>query len=181
MYFSNKYIKIQNFSKNPKITLRKLCEHFKWSGPVGFRKAGFSGFWVIFAPVLPRFRLVRRPPRPPKQIFLIASDPGPTPTPLWPRGNARGGRGRWVSATTKNTKNRSFRARKTYSYTAPVSRNGIIPFFSPSWGPRSPTLPPTAPRWTVGVARAGGFAGSTDLAARPRNGTPKPPPKHRKY
>ena len=46
-YFSKKYIKIQNFTKNPKIILRKLCGHFTWSGPVGFRQPGFSWFSVI--------------------------------------------------------------------------------------------------------------------------------------
>ena len=127
--FLKKYIKIQNFTKNPKITLRELCEHYKWSGPVGFCKAGFSGGLVIFGPVLPRFRPVPLPARPPKHFFCSLATSARLPHHFGHRETCGGGRGRWVLTTTKNTKQRSFRARKTHSYAVLVSRVGIIPFF----------------------------------------------------
>ena len=146
MYFSKKYIKIQNFTKNPKITLRKLCEHFKWSGPVGFRKAGFSGVLVIFGPVLPRFRPVPLPARPPKHFFLFASDPGPTPTPLWSPGNVRG----WAGPVGPHHHEKHQTTLISGSENPLVRRPGEPhrgnSFFSRSWALRSPTLPPPAPR-----------------------------------
>ena len=145
-YFSKKSIKIQNFPKNPKITLRKSCEHFKWSGPVGLRHHEKHQKSLISGPVLPRFRPVPLPARSPKHFFLIASGLGPTLTPLWSPGNVRG----WAGPVGPHHHEKHQKPLISGPENPLVRRPGESrrdnSFFSEPWGPRSPTLPPTAPR-----------------------------------
>ena len=121
-----------------------MCEQFKWSGPVGFRKAGFSGGFMIFGPVLPRFRPVPLPARPPKHFFLITSDPGPTPTPLWSPGNVRGWAGPVGPHHHEKHQTAPISGSGNHSYARPGESRRDNSFFPRSWGPRSPTLPPPA-------------------------------------
>ena len=145
-----KLIKTKGFRGSSPHKKIRLVERLLWhlSNPTKLESKvpSFWGVLVIFGPVLPRFRPVPLPARPPKYFLLITSDPGPTPTPLWSPGNVRGWAGPVGPHNHEKHQTTPISGSGNPLVRRPGESNRGNSFFPRSWGLGSPTLPPTAPR-----------------------------------